>query len=100
MQPFPRPPRAAWLQRPRYPMELQCRLDRQFEVSLFENFSTHSLATHLAEFIGHQRTLLVTTPTVARLYGETLRDILTSRNIDVSLQTLAITEDHKTLPAV
>ena len=81
-------------------MELQCRLDRQFEVSLFENFSTHSLATHLAEFVGHHRALLVTTPTVARLYGEALRDTLISRNVDVSLHTLAITEDDKTLPAV
>jgi 3-dehydroquinate synthase len=54
----------------------------------------------LAKVVGCRRALLVTTPTVARLYGDRLASQISAHGLDISILKLACTEQSKSLDLV
>jgi len=66
---------------------------------LVDNLLTENLQQLSSELIGRQ-TLLVTTPTVAGLYGRQLYAELQKQPIDISLQVLEISEETKSMDQV
>jgi 3-dehydroquinate synthetase len=74
-------------------------LRRHYQVALTENLLGNNLHK-LAECIGSRVTLLVTTPTVAKLYGSTLQRELKLRGISVPMMLIPCTENSKTLSQV
>jgi hypothetical protein len=53
--------------------EIQCRFDSRYAVSLCEKSSLDISNDALSGLVGERRTLVITTPTVDRLYGDDLR---------------------------
>lgn len=74
-------------------------LQRHYQVALTENLFQNTLHK-LAECIGSRATLLVTTPTVAELYGSTLQRELKLRGISVPMMLIRSSEISKTLSQV
>src|SRR5262245_55363956 len=80
-----------------YVRKVQASFGRSYNVRFLDNLFDSS-ENHLASLLNSRRALLVTTPTVARLYGPRLDEQLKSLNIPVL--TLACNERRKTLDQV
>jgi len=78
--------------------ELRCDSRVTYQVRLCDGLLDPA-NTVLADTIADRRTLVVTTPTVARLHGEPLRRLV-RQNDAVSLLVLEVTEASKTLAQV
>jgi len=74
-------------------------LQRRYEVSLSENLLVGSLYT-LAARIGSRHALIVTSPTVAKLYGSTLQRGLRSNGLSVPMLVIRCSERSKTMRQV
>jgi 3-dehydroquinate synthase len=57
-------------------------------------------ASLITEAIGSRRVAIITTPTVARYYGERLHRLLVAKDVSCSLTVLALQERTKTLASV
>lgn len=77
-----------------FPRKVQANRGRSYDVRFLDGFLDAS-DDHLATLLDSRRALLVTTPTVARLYGPRLDKQLKISNI--SVLTLVCNERHKTL---
>jgi 3-dehydroquinate synthetase/predicted NBD/HSP70 family sugar kinase len=80
-----------------FPRKVQANRGRSYDVRFLDGFLDAS-DDHLATLLDSRRALLVTTPTVARLYGPRLDKQLKISNI--SVLTLVCNERHKTLDQV
>jgi 3-dehydroquinate synthetase len=75
------------------------RSQRSYDVHLVEGLLDQHLDL-LCSLIRHRRALLITTPTVAKLYGPVLRGRLRAAGVDIPELVLDCTESTKTLPQV
>ena len=78
---------------------IRADLQRRYEVSFSENLLGSSLYT-LAERIGSRHALIVTTPTVAKIYGSTLQQGLRSNGLSVPMLVIRCSERRKTMRQV
>ena len=72
---------------------------REYSVSLVEDL-VRSDYRHLREVVGSRRALVVTTPTVAELYGRAAFEALARGNAHVGLQVIACDEQSKSAEVV
>jgi 3-dehydroquinate synthetase len=77
--------------------EIQCRFDSRYAVSLCEKSSLDISNDALSGLVGERRTLVVTTPTVDRLYGDALRRYVADRNLDIRIEVLPLSEQDKSM---
>jgi 2-epi-5-epi-valiolone synthase len=77
--------------------EIQCRFDSRYAVSLCEKSSLDISNDALSGLVGERRTLLITTPTVDRLYGDGLRRYVAGRNLDIRVEVLPLSEQDKSM---
>jgi 2-epi-5-epi-valiolone synthase len=73
--------------------------ERSYRVALAPGISTGDVA-ELARIIDGRKSLLVTTPTVARLYASEITSRLMRSGVDISMVIVECTEQSKTLPEV
>jgi 3-dehydroquinate synthetase len=78
---------------------LRCESSKYYDVLFLEGL-LHPTRPFLADILGKRRALLVTTPTVARLYGSRLRALIDAHALDVSVLELACSEQNKNLDLV
>lgn len=77
--------------------EIECRFDSRYAVSLCEKSSLDISNDALSGLVGERRTLVITTPTVNRLYGDGLRRHVADRNLDIRIEVLPLSEQDKTM---
>ena len=80
-------------------LRICCNLQRHYEVILTENLVERA-ATVLADCIGSRPALIVSTPTVAHLYGRILQQQLKSLGLRVPMTVVPCTERSKTMRQV
>ncbi|MGH8069850.1 MAG: iron-containing alcohol dehydrogenase [Candidatus Entotheonellia bacterium] len=78
---------------------VQARSQRSYDVHLVEGLLDRHLGL-LCSLIGQRRAILITTPTVAKLYGQVLREQLRAAGVDIPELVRECTESTKTLPQV
>lgn len=78
---------------------LRCEFSKRYDVVFLDGLlNPHQ--PYLADLLANRRALLVTTPTVARLYGAQLRALIDSQALDLSVLELTCTERDKNLDLV
>jgi 3-dehydroquinate synthase len=77
----------------------RCESRKDYDVVFLEGLLSPA-APFLADLVAGRRTLVVTTPTVARLYGPGLRAQVDAHALDLSVLELACTEQSKDLDLV
>jgi 2-epi-5-epi-valiolone synthase len=82
-----------------YARSVQAHSQRSYHVQLVEGLFGRRFGL-LIDVIRHRRALLVTTPTVAKLYGHTLRGRLRNAGLDIPELILDCKEPTKTLEQV
>lgn len=80
-------------------MQLNIDKKRGFNVTVDE-FFLYGSSQVLANQIGSRRALLFTTPTVHQYYGEALKHIITTSDVDGDYFVLPLTEQKKTMETV
>src|SRR5258706_2464800 len=78
---------------------MRCRLDRDYTVSSSERLLEPS-SSLLVDRLLDRRALVVTTPTVARLYGERLDALVSRHHLSVKTMVLPCSERGKSLERV
>ena len=78
---------------------LHCASFKDYDVVFLDGLLNSSVAV-LADLLGSRQALLVTTPTVARLYGAALNALIDAQSLDVAVFELACTEQTKNLDLV
>jgi 3-dehydroquinate synthetase len=77
--------------------EMRCEYVSRYEVTLCESPVLDISNGMLGDLIGGRRTLLITTPTVYRLYGKSLRRHASVRGLDIKIETVSLSEQNKTM---
>jgi 2-epi-5-epi-valiolone synthase len=76
-----------------------CLSYEHYDIALLKGLLNPSVPV-LADLVGTRRALLVTTPTVAQLYGASLAAYIDASGLDISVLELACTEQSKSLDLV
>src|SRR3954471_17804911 len=77
--------------------EMRCEYVSRYEVTLCESPVLDISNGMLGDLIGGRRTLLITTPTVYRLYGKSLRRHASVRGLDIKIETVSLSEQNKSM---
>jgi 3-dehydroquinate synthase len=78
---------------------MDCVYARRFDVAVRRGLASDQ-PRELSTWIGNRRMLLITTPTVYRLYGEALYRKLLELGVDVTVHVAQLSERNKTLSTV
>jgi 2-epi-5-epi-valiolone synthase len=81
-------------------MQFNCRLERRYTVHVVDPSDDESDRRPLAAAIRSRHCLLVTTPTVNRLYGAALTEALQKHDVQVTTVCLPLTEQCKSMASV
>jgi 3-dehydroquinate synthetase len=79
--------------------EIECNFASGYGITLCESPALDISNGSLSSLIGERRTLMVTTPTVDRLYGQRLRRHIAARSLDLDIrvEVLPLSEQDKTM---